>query len=424
MKIKYLVLLSLFFTPLLSFAYTQGPYYLADFNYIQSPSYANEIRSYIDRDTYIANGIDDCNDYGNECKVDTMLLGIGNIPFANVQQQVTGNYLYSPTDIQSWNLSYYSPYITSTTTGLTLWSAFGYGGKYIYSYFTVTAPYVYTEQTVFYDTQFKSYTISTSTRTFTVNGYINPTDFNSSEIKTSFVVSTPLFDNWYQEEITATSSGNFSYSFIFPNFSTSTFSNFTFTSQIFSPSICEDSFSWCSTVYDTISTTSLMSNFATSSVFTPELVNQGVADNCNILSPFYFSAQLCISYLFIPNSQQIDNNINTLKNSFINRVPIGYVTRVYNILNSTSTKSIPVLSATIPTGYPGSGSSISLDVNGVLDDVLDRNPVLGSYATTTETFYSITSYYWNIIVYLLFAFYIIRRIIGAHLFGNLKHKQK
>jgi len=143
---------------------------------------------------------------------------------------------------------------------------------------------------------------------------------------------------------------------------------------------------------------------------------------CN---PGNFDIQICLISLIIPPQSVLLSDFNQLKDGFFEKWPMGYITRMVTILGASTTGSIPVVDATVPPGIPGAGSRIVLDANGVLDQFLyaTSGPFISGSATSTETLYDITSYYWNRAIYLLLALYILRRILGSHLIGGEAHSE-
>jgi len=125
----------------------------------------------------------------------------------------------------------------------------------------------------------------------------------------------------------------------------------------------------------------------------------------------------CLVSLVVPSPQVISDDFTRLRNGFLSAWPLGYVTRFVSIFTASTSAPIPVLSAVIPAGIVGSGSRITLDLNHSLDYILNRVP--SSISTTTQTFYEVTSYYWNILVYLGLAFYILRRVLGFHIIPTI-----
>lgn len=128
----------------------------------------------------------------------------------------------------------------------------------------------------------------------------------------------------------------------------------------------------------------------------------------------------CISFLFVPNKMQIQSALVSLKENVLVNFPLGYVTDFISILSTTTTSSIKLIDTTIPTGILGSGTSIVLDLTNVLDPLF--NATSSKIGSSTKTFYELTSYYWDLLVYIAFAIYIISRILGSHLIPKLFHK--
>jgi len=130
-----------------------------------------------------------------------------------------------------------------------------------------------------------------------------------------------------------------------------------------------------------------------------------VGVTCNPLSSGFSMGDCLLDVIYDP--QGFDNNLTVLKQT----APWGYAFRFYDILTSTTTTNLVVVDATLPFfGNP----HIRLDLTNSLDFIL--NATTSQYsnvsASSTQTFYEITSSYWKIIVYVLTAFYILGRIIG------------
>lgn len=130
-----------------------------------------------------------------------------------------------------------------------------------------------------------------------------------------------------------------------------------------------------------------------------------------------FNPIQCITFLLIPDSNYLNESIKSFKNQVSGHFPLGYLTDFINIMQSTTTIPLIAINATLPTNLPGGGSHITLDLTNSLNTMLNATTSIftNESASSTETFYEITSYYWNIIVYILTGLYIISRVIGSHL---------
>lgn len=122
-----------------------------------------------------------------------------------------------------------------------------------------------------------------------------------------------------------------------------------------------------------------------------------------------FSPFNCLGYLFVPTDRDMAILVYDLKTGLEDVFPIGYFTQLYSIMSTTSTSSLVLFDLTVPSGIPGSGSTMQLNFYRILDPFLYAT---SSYiASSTETLYSKTNYYWQIFVWLSVAFYFINRII-------------
>ena len=156
--------------------------------------------------------------------------------------------------------------------------------------------------------------------------------------------------------------------------------------------------------------------------------SQAIKDHCNILVSFdFFDCSIgVVSFFFTPSPSVISTFVSGLQENVLNRFPVGYMTDFVGIIATTTTQSLTVINATIPSGIMGSGSNITLDLTGVLDPILNATSTRYNNvsASSTETLFTITNRYWSYILYLLALFYILSRIVGIHLFGRLHHNKK
>jgi len=142
--------------------------------------------------------------------------------------------------------------------------------------------------------------------------------------------------------------------------------------------------------------------------------------DCNILSGFDFGN--CMAFSLIPSNEQLTNFGNVVSNNIFTKFPVGYVWSIATILNGTTTTALPVISAVVPNGIPGTGAELTLALTpGVLDFVLNAttSKFTNVSAPSGASLYSITSYYWNILIYMGVFAYIVSRILGSHLIGSI-----
>jgi len=139
-------------------------------------------------------------------------------------------------------------------------------------------------------------------------------------------------------------------------------------------------------------------------------------DDCTVTSFNFFTCMSdLVIYLFIPESDAIEYMGNQIYDDILTHFPLGYVTDFVSILSTSTVGSLTVLDATVPSGVMGSGSHIRLDLTGILDEYLNATTsgFNNSSASSTETLFEITNYYWEMIVYILTIMYLARRVLGS-----------
>lgn len=145
------------------------------------------------------------------------------------------------------------------------------------------------------------------------------------------------------------------------------------------------------------------------------------ASDCNFLTGFEFVR--CLSFIFIPSSSDLQQFGDTLASGILSKFPLGYLWNFYEILRDDTAATLPLIDATVPDVLPGAGSRIQLSISSSTLDYL--------YTATTSIFYNdsvgvseatlfqTVSYYWNILVYMGIAMYLLSRILGSHIIGNI-----
>jgi len=127
---------------------------------------------------------------------------------------------------------------------------------------------------------------------------------------------------------------------------------------------------------------------------------------------------------FYPSTASQETLASTLSADNLKyRFPLGYVTDFVTIISTSTESSLVVVDATLPSVLPGGGAHIHIDLSHILDPVLNATSTIfnNASAPSTQTFYEITSHYWNIILYLAVVFYVIARIVGSHIVPDLGH---
>lgn len=142
-----------------------------------------------------------------------------------------------------------------------------------------------------------------------------------------------------------------------------------------------------------------------------------LASSCNPLGGV-FNVINCLTFFFIPDSGYLADTLHNFATNAATHFPLGYITDLISILSTTTVGSLPTIDATLPNGIAGGGAHLHLDPTHSLDYILNAN--MGIYGTSTQTFYQMTSVYWNYIVDVLALFYIIGRVVGSSLIPHQK----
>ena len=91
---------------------------------------------------------------------------------------------------------------------------------------------------------------------------------------------------------------------------------------------------------------------------------QASANTCNPLGGF--NAIYCIQFLFTPDSKYLGDQIQSLRDNFLNRVPWGYLTRFAQILSSSATSSLPTYTVVLQEGSASATTSLTFDPGDML----------------------------------------------------------
>jgi len=152
--------------------------------------------------------------------------------------------------------------------------------------------------------------------------------------------------------------------------------------------------------------------------------SQNVKQYCDLSSSF--SLGLCISALFLPTQSDIYLSLQDLKDGIGSRFPLGYLTSFIDIISTSTVGSMTAIDLETPEALGFGKNTLRLDLTHSLDPILTATTGVFSNssstgASSTATFFSTTNYYWSIVVYVLTALYVIRRIIGSLIIPDVAH---
>lgn len=283
-------------------------------------------------------------------------------------------------------------------------------------------------------------TATSTTFALNITGYINDNDFEEGmEIETfiqSYTADMLVGQAMYLPQVyksftfPISTSGSFDISTT-TNMQNAVLGNWRYITKVTKPRFTISGFDFMT---QTLVSTSTSFKIATSTGYDKlleeiDLIGEDLAGlesayDCNVDFSSIFSLEnfrQCIGFLFVPSKSVIDEAIQDTKEEILVKFPIGYVTDFITILTDTSTSTIPSLDMTLPSAL-GFGNdlnlTLSLDVFGILLNANGGNMT----DNNDQTFYEFTSYYWNILIYLLTFFYILKRILGENFGMNLTEK--
>jgi len=142
------------------------------------------------------------------------------------------------------------------------------------------------------------------------------------------------------------------------------------------------------------------------------------------------SAVGCITALLVPTKDDLVQVGTTMREGILAKAPFGYALRIYDLFFASSTViAVPSITISFPTGSPGEGQSLTLEVpNNVNNSItyLDEATV----PTIDGSPYQSFLYYWETLWYIVFAFWAMAEIIGtmrvvtAVEMGDAKYKNR
>jgi len=141
-------------------------------------------------------------------------------------------------------------------------------------------------------------------------------------------------------------------------------------------------------------------------------------DECSLA---HFDLGLCFADimvgLFVPTGSEWTAIGTTFHDDFLTHWPWGYIANFTDLATSTATSTLTAIDGTIGhigNACVGCGTHIHLDATNGIDLLLNATNTEAT-GSSTQTFYDITEYYWEIMVSLGALTYIIARIIGSHI---------
>lgn len=146
------------------------------------------------------------------------------------------------------------------------------------------------------------------------------------------------------------------------------------------------------------------------------LNNPGVLSvNLSGCNPLTFSIMECLTALFVPSQAQMQTFFDRLMSDFLNRAPIGYVLRLGQIIDTSATSSLPVISYEFGDESPLDGEIISFDFTETMSSSSNiLSTVLVSDRDEPKSVFDILMPFWEVFVYFSMFVLVLRDIAGLY----------
>lgn len=242
------------------------------------------------------------------------------------------------------------------------------------------------------------------------NDYSNDSYYNWNYASSTRGISTILMTNPVNNSIVPFSASGVPFTFDLSVSTTSQWAQFRFLACYNENNDCSVMESGTFNVNkgtSTVSKTKYLSNLGLWTVVGYFIDDEGQpSKNAYRGSFIYGSSNASTSSSYVFNEGFLDN--------FAYLWPFGYFTDFWRLVNpnrvatSSSLCTLPVITYTIPSGLPGQGKSLVIDVNNSLDMLLYAT---STYLGTNDTFFDITDYYFEKMLWFLAVIYMIARFV-------------
>jgi hypothetical protein len=147
---------------------------------------------------------------------------------------------------------------------------------------------------------------------------------------------------------------------------------------------------------------------------------QAQAKTCNPVSGDFDTIE-CGAFLFIPDSQQMSNTFKSVKEGMLQKMPFGYAYRMVELLASSSTSTLPVLSYTFPAdgGGPLAGDTFSFDTSAYMVQAAAVIGTMKSNIDHTSTLWDVLGPVVKLFLYIVLIYAMIQDVLGLNLTNRL-----
>jgi len=143
-----------------------------------------------------------------------------------------------------------------------------------------------------------------------------------------------------------------------------------------------------------------------------------LAGQCNPLGG-NFGIRECMTFLFIPDAGALSDTLNSLRKGILQKAPIGYATRIVDLIATSSTTALPVVSYTWQSDSPLAGKTLTLNENTYFAQAAALNSEMTSN-TDHKTVWDIFAPIVKFLVYTVLIFAMIHDVTGIRLTNHRK----
>jgi len=178
--------------------------------------------------------------------------------------------------------------------------------------------------------------------------------------------------------------------------------------------------SYSTSTYFTVGTTEWEGNintFVASSTQNKQAQKKHLLIDEGVCLPVFgdFDLSDCILLIIWPDPEFTASELGEIGDKIQTVFPIGIITDFRQIISTTTVGTLAIIDTDLPSALGMGTPHITLDLTNVLDPFLNATTGVFTNTTTassTDTLYTITYYYWRILCILGFMFYIVTRILG------------
>lgn len=147
------------------------------------------------------------------------------------------------------------------------------------------------------------------------------------------------------------------------------------------------------------------------------------AFDLSMCNPFSgFDAITCLQNIVVPDAGYLGLQMGAIKTQMATVPPWGYVTRIIDLMATSSTTTLPMISYTFQSDSPFAGKNITFDVGSYMNtaSAFVNNEAVSNIATDHKSVWQIFMPVVNLFLYIVLAFSIFHDFTGIKLGRNKK----